>query len=60
MSRLLSRGTDFEQVFVAYVSTHLPKYLLLTFLAHSLIRTQEKTVTPTILHRKIKPIVLII
>ena len=36
---LLILHTDFEQVFVTYVSTHLPSYLLLTyqliwFLAH--------------------------
>ena len=28
---LLIFNTDYEQVFVAYVSTHLPTYLLLTY-----------------------------
>ena len=28
---LLTFHTDFERVFVAYISTHLPTYLLLTY-----------------------------
>ena len=63
---LLVFHTNFEHVFVAYISTHLPIYLWLTyklifFFPHiRLLATEEKntivTVTANILRRKIKPL----